>query len=100
MTHPGVRAVTALATDVFLGDPKRFVDGKTLASYVGIIPREYSSGGRQKFGGRSKQGNPLLRFLWGEAGAHSARRDPELQRFYRRKLVQKGLGKARMAVAR
>ncbi len=100
MTHPGVGPVTALATDVFLGDPKRFTDGKTLASYVGIIPREYSSGGRQKFGGLSKQGNPLLRFLWGEAGAHAARRDPELQRFYRRKLVQKGLGKARMAVAR
>ena len=34
------------------------------------------------------------------AGAHAARRDPELQRFYRRKLVQKGLGKARVAVAR
>jgi transposase len=100
MTHPGVGPVTALATDVFLGDPKRFTDGKALASYVGIIPREYSSGGRQKFGGLSKQGNPLLRFLWGEAGAHAARRDPELQRFYRRKLVQKGLGKARMAVAR
>jgi len=100
MTHPGVGPVTALATDVFLGDPKRFVDGKTLASYVGIIPKEYSSGGRQKFGGLSKQGSPLLRFLWGEAGVHAARRDPELQRFYRRKLVQKGLGKARMAVAR
>jgi hypothetical protein len=39
-------------------------------------------------------------FLWGEAGAHAARRDPELKRFYRRKLVQKGLGKARVAVAR
>ena len=100
MTHPEVGPVTALATDVFLGDPKRFADGKTLASYVGIIPREYSSGGRQKFGGLSKQGNPLLRFLWGEAAAHAVRRDPELQRFYRRKLVQKGLGKARMAVAR
>ena len=45
MTHPGVGPVTALATDVFLGDAKRFADGKTLASYVGIIPREYSSGG-------------------------------------------------------
>jgi transposase len=100
MTHPGVGPVTALATEAFLGDPKRFADGKALASYVGIIPREYSSGGRQKFGGLSKQGNPLLRFLWGEAGAHAARRDPELQRFYRRKLVQKGLGKARVAVAR
>jgi transposase len=32
MTHPGVGPVTALATDVFLGDPTRFADGKTLAS--------------------------------------------------------------------
>jgi transposase len=100
MTHPGVGPITALATDVFLGDPTRFADGKFLASYVGIIPREYSSGDRQRLGGLSKQGNPLLRFLWGEAGAHAVRRDPELKRFYRRKLVQKGLGKARMAVAR
>ena len=48
----------------------------------------------------TKQGSPLLRFLWCEAGAHAVRRDPELKRFYRRKLVQKGLGKARVAVAR
>jgi transposase len=100
MTHPGVGPVTALATEVFLGDPRRFPDGKALASYVGIIPREYSSGGQQRLGGVTKQGSPLLRFLWGEAGAHAVRRDPELKRFYRRKLVQKGLGKARVAVAR
>src|SRR5215469_734882 len=100
MTHPGVGPVTALATEVFLGDPQRFADGKALASYVGIIPREYSSGGHQRLGGVTKQGSPLLRFLWGEAGAHAARRDPELKRFYRRKLVHKGLGKARVAVAR
>src|SRR5215813_3362012 len=99
-THPGVGPVTAVATEVFLGDPQRFADGKALASYVGMIPREYSSGERQRFGAVTKQGSPLLRFLWGEAAAHAARRDPELQRFYRRKLVQKGLGKARVAVAR
>jgi transposase len=100
MTHPGVGPITALATDVFLGDPKRFRDGKALASYIGIIPRENSSGGRQRLGGLSKQGNPLLRFLWCEAAAHAVRRDRELRRFYRRKLVQKGLGKARVAAAR
>jgi transposase len=100
MTHPGVGPVTALATEVFLGDPKRFADGKALASYVGIIPREYSSGERQRLGGVTKQGSPLLRFLWYEAGAHAVRRDPELKRFYLRKLIQKGLGKARVAVAR
>ena len=67
---------------------------------MGIIPREYSSGGNQRLGGITKQGSPLLRFLWCEAGAHAVRKDPELQRFYRRKLVQKGLGRARVAVAR
>lgn len=100
MTHPGVGPITALATEVFLGDPQRFADGKAVASYVGMIPREYSSGGRQRFGKLSKQGNALLRFLWGEAAIHAVRRDAELQRFYRRKLVQKGMGKARMAAAR
>jgi transposase len=100
LTHPGVGPVTALATDVFLGDPSRFADSKALASYVGIIPSEYSSGARQRLGRLSKQGNPLLRFLWGEAAISAVRRDPELQRFYRRKLPQKGLGKARVAAAR
>jgi transposase len=100
MTHPGVGPITALATDVFLGDPSRFADSKGLASYVGMIPGEHSSGKRQRLGGLTKQGNPLLRFLWGEAGLHAVRRDPELKRFYRRKLIQKGLGKARAAVAR
>src|SRR5215813_10623207 len=82
MTHPGVGPVTALATEVFLGDPQRFADGKALASYVGSIPREYSSGGHQRLGGVTKQGSPLLRFLWGEAGAHAARHDPELNFFF------------------
>src|SRR6266849_1758070 len=100
MTHPGVGPVTALATDVFLGDPARFENGKALVSYVGMIPSEYSSAGRQRLGGLSKQGNPLLRFLWCEATVHAVRRDPDLQRFYRRKLQQKGLGKARVAAAR
>jgi transposase len=90
MTHPGVGPVTALATDVFVGDPTRFLGGKALASYVGMIPREYSSGPRQRLGALSKQGNPFLRFLWCEAAAHAVRRDPDLQRFYRRKAVQKG----------
>jgi transposase len=100
MSHPGVGPVTALATDVFLGDPMRFADGKTVVSYVGMIPSEYSSGGQQRLGGLSKQGNPFLRFLWCEAAVHAVRHDPELQRFYRRKLTHKGLGKARVAAAR
>jgi transposase len=62
MTHPGVGPVTALATDVFLGDPRRFADAKALASYVGIIPREYSRGGRQRLGGLSNKVIPCCAF--------------------------------------
>ena len=100
MTHPGVGAVTALATEVFVGDASRFPDGKAVASYVGMIPSEYSTGTRQRLGALSKQGNPFLRFLWCEAAAHAVRRDPDLQRFYRRKVAQKGFGKANVAAAR
>lgn len=100
MTHPGVGPVTALATEVFLGDPSRFAGAKALGSYVGLIPSEYSSGNRQRLGKLTKQGNSMLRFLWCEAAIHAVRRDAALGRFYRRKLQQKGLGKARVAVAR
>ena len=100
LTHPGVGPITALATEVFLGDPLRFSDGKALASYIGMIPSEHTSGRRQRLGAMSKQGNALLRYLWCEAAMHAVEGDPDLKRFYRRKLVQKGLGKARVAAAR
>jgi transposase len=44
LTHPGVGPVTALATEVFLGDPSRFANGKNVASYIGTIPCEHTSG--------------------------------------------------------
>jgi transposase len=100
LTHPGVGAVTALATEVFLGDPKRFETGNQVASYIGMIPCEHSSGKRQRLGKLSKEGNSLLRYLWVEATMHAVGKDPELKRFYRRKLIQKGMGKAMVAAAR
>jgi transposase len=100
LSHPGVGPITALATEVFLADARRFANGKAVASYVGMIPREHSSGGRQRNGSLSKQGNPLLRLLWVEAARAAVRKDVRLRQFYRRKLVQKGLGKAVVATAR
>ena len=99
MTHPGVGPVTALATEVFLGS-RHDLRCEALASSVGMIPSEYSSGPRQRLGRLTKQGNRFLRFLWCEAGLQAARHEAELQRFYRRKLQQKGVGKARVAVGR
>ena len=100
LTHPGVGPVTALATEIFLGDPSRFATANQVASYIGMIPSEHSSGKRQRLGKMSKQGNSLLRYLWTEAVMHAVAKDPELKRFYRRKLIQKGMGKARIAAAR
>ena len=100
LTHPGVGPVTALATEVFLGDPSRFATANQVASYIGMIPCEHTSGKRQRLGKLSKQGNSLLRYLWTEATMHAVDKDPELKRFYRRKLVQKGMGKAKIAAAR
>ena len=97
----GVQTCALPISEVFLGDAQRFANGKALASYVGMIPSEHSSGGRrQRLGALSKQGNPFLRFLWVEATLHAVRKDAALARFYRRKLLQKGLGKARVAAAR
>src|ERR1700722_18746829 len=57
-----------------LRNPLRFNDGKALASYIGIIPSEHSSGGRQRLGAMSKQGNAPLRYLWCEAAMHAVER--------------------------
>ena len=70
-THPGVGPITGLAFVLTLGDPTRFQCGKQVASYLGLIPAEASSGGRQRLGHITKQGNVLLRGLLVEA-AHSA----------------------------
>jgi transposase len=50
MTQPGVGPNTALAFVLSIGDVTRFPRGKQVASYLGLIPREETSGGRQKLG--------------------------------------------------
>jgi transposase len=63
MTQPGVGPITALAFVLTMGDVSRFPRGKQVASYLGLIPREYSSGGHQRLGSISKQGSSFLRML-------------------------------------
>jgi transposase len=99
-THPGVGPVTALAMVLTLGPAERFASGKDVGSYFGLIPREDSSGGKQRLGRISKQGSSFLRFLLVEAGQSAARYDPQLKRFYRRLAMRKNRGVAKVAVAR
>ena len=100
MTHPGVGKVTALAFVLTIGDPARFECGKQVASYLGLIPAEDSSGGRQRLGHISKQGNRLLRGLLVEAAHSAARQEAQLGRCYRRLAMKKNRSIAAVAVAR
>ena len=100
MTHPGVGPVTALAVVLTLGSAERFANVRKVGSYLGLIPSEHSSGGRQQLGPITKQGSPFLRFLLVEAGQSAARYDSELGRFYRRLAVRRHRALAKVAVAR
>ncbi len=100
MTHPGVGPLTALETVLVLGPVERFPNALHVTSYVGLIPQEDSSGGRQRFGHLTKQGNRLLRFLLVEAAQTASRFDPGLRRTYRRLAFRKGAALAKVAIAR
>jgi len=100
MTHPGVGPVVGLAYVLTLGPWQRFRRGKQVASYLGLIPREHSSGGRQRLGAISKQGNPFLRSLLVEAAQSAARCDVELRRDYQRLAAKKNRALAKVMVAR
>lgn len=101
MTHPGVGPVISLALVVTLGPVERFAGARQVASYLGLIPRERSSGGKQRLGGISKQGNSFMRYLLVQGGHSAARLDPELKRFYGHcKHTHAHAGVAKVAVAR
>src|SRR5437868_5676736 len=100
MTQPGVGPNTALAYVLTLGDVSRFPRGKQVASYLGLIPREHSSGGRQKLGVITKQGNRLLRSLLVEAAQIAVRYDPQFRREYLHRCHTKPKAVAKVAAAR
>ncbi len=100
MTHPGVGPVTALAFVLTLGPVERFQRSKQVVSYLGLNPREHSSGARQRLGSISKQGNPMMRSLLVEAGHTAARLDAELRQDYQRLKARRGSGVAKVAIAR
>jgi len=100
MTHPGVGPVTSLAFVLIIGPVNRFQHSKQVVSYLGLNPQEHSSGGKQRLGSISKQGNPMMRSLLVEAGHTAARFDPQLRRVYQRLKFRRGAAVAKVAVAR
>ena len=99
-THPGVGALTALAFVLIIGRAERFQCGKQLASCLGLVPLEESSGQRRRLGHITKQGNSLLRFLLVEAAQVTVRSDPEWRSKYFHLAMRRGRTIAKVAMAR
>jgi transposase len=63
ITIPGIGLLTATALAATLGDGGDFRNGRQLAAYLGLVPRQASSGGKQRLLGISKRGDTYLRSL-------------------------------------
>jgi transposase len=100
MTHFGVGCADRICVRVDPGRAERFQCGKQIASYLGLVPLEDSSGNRRRLGHITKQGNSLLRFLLVEAAQVTVRSDPEWRNKYFHLAMRRGRKIAKVAMAR
>jgi len=100
MTHPGVGPLTALAFVLIIGKADRFQGGKQVASYLGLVPLEDSSGNRRRLGHITKQGSSMLRFLLVEAAQVTVRSLPQWRSKYFHLAMRRGRKIAKVAMAR
>lgn len=63
MKLPGVGATTATALVAMIGRGQEFKSGRQLSAWLGLVPGQYSSGGKQRLGRITKAGDPYLRML-------------------------------------
>ncbi len=62
-TIPGIGPIIASALTASITDPEVFKNGRELAAWIGLVPRQNSTGGKQRLGKISKQGDQYLRWL-------------------------------------
>ncbi len=79
-TIPGIGILGATAIAATVPDPRAFRSGRDFAAWIGLVPRQDATGGKQKLGPISKQGDQYLRRIL-VVGAHAvlkrARQQPE-----------------------
>lgn len=98
---PGVGELTASALALEIADLSRFSNAKKLCAFLGLTPREYSSGEFVFKGRITGQGSDLLRAFMIEAAWRAKREDPLLEEKYKQLKLQTGSGKkAIVALAR
>jgi transposase len=74
---PGVGPLLATALVASVGDPKSFPSARNFSAWIGLVPKQHSSGGRERLGSISKQGDRYLRKLF-VAGALAVIRHAKL----------------------
>ena len=104
LSIPGIGLLTATALVAFIGDVRRFPSGRHLASYLGLTPREYSSGLKRYLGRISKRGDGYLRTLLIHGARsvllHARTKQPDRLREWAHKLSKSHVhNKAAVAVA-
>lgn len=102
-TIPGIGPISASALAASITDPEVFRNGRELAAWIGLVPRQNSTGGKQRLGRISKQGDHYLRWLL-VAGAMSVirqakRRDTSNQLWLADKIARKPTKVAAVALA-
>jgi transposase len=103
MSVDGIGPITASTFIATIDDPYRFETGDQVASYLGLVPREYQSGETHFRGRITKEGDRLLRSLLIESATvllTRVKRRSGLKDWGQRLEKEKGFGKARVAVAR
>ena len=81
MEIPGIGPICAMALIAGVGDAQMFRSGRQMSAWMGIVPRQYSSGDRQVLQGISKRGDTYLRTLMihgARSALRTARKDPHL----------------------
>ena len=77
---PGVGPLLATALVASVADPKVFRSGRNFSAWIGLVPKQHSSGGRARLGSISKQGGQYLRGLFVAAHSPSSGGEGEQQR--------------------
>ena len=81
---PGIGFIVAVTTLSKIGDPSVLKNPRELAAFVGLVPKEYSTGDTINKGSITQLGNQTLRFLLVEAAWVAIRKDTQLDQFYHR----------------
>jgi transposase len=102
-TIPGIGPVTATALIAAIGDATQFKNGRQLAAWLGLVPREHSTGGKPRLLGISKRGDVYLRTLLIHGARATLRwietKPDDRSRWVRALIARRGKNRAAVALA-